>query len=62
MDVEECVKALKARVHIMYALPLTICEVYDLGMNKIGVAGGVWAWGSHRVFLCLGEDCKVFWI
>ena len=60
MDVEEFVKALKTRVYVMYALPFTICEVCDLGMNEIRVAGWVWAWRSRRLFLCLGVDYKVF--
>ncbi len=60
MDVEEFVKVLKARVYVMYTLPFTLCEVPDLGMNKIRVAGWAWAWRSRRFFLCLGEDCKVF--
>jgi hypothetical protein len=41
VDVEEFVKALKARVYGMYTLPFTICQVYDLDMNKIRVAGCV---------------------
>ena len=43
MDVEEFVNVLKARVYVMYTLPFTLCEVPDLGMNKIRVAGWVWA-------------------
>jgi hypothetical protein len=39
----------------MYNLPFTICEVFDLGINKIGASGRVWAWRSLSLFLCLGE-------
>ncbi len=37
-------EALKASVHIVYALPFAICEMCNLGINKLGESGGVWAW------------------
>jgi len=44
VDVEKFVKALQPRVYIMYTLLFIICGMCNLCMNKIGVAGGIWAW------------------
>jgi hypothetical protein len=60
VDIEEFVKPLKTLVYIVYALLFAICEVCDLSVNTIGVAGGVWAWRGRRLLLGLCKECEGF--